>query len=162
MSSPPTADLERLLDHLVASGVEFILIGGAAAVWHGAPVTTRDIDIVHRRSDDNAARLLGALEELDVHIIEPAKRRLKPSLEMLLGNGQLNLATSLGPVDVLCQLHDGRGYEDLVEHTVLATGDAGELLILDAVTLVEIKSAIGRYRDKLAVAYLLTLIENKS
>jgi hypothetical protein len=42
---PPTADIETLLGALVAE-VELIVVGGAAAVIHGAPITTQDFDIV--------------------------------------------------------------------------------------------------------------------
>ncbi len=154
------SDLNDLLDRLVASEAEFILVGGAAAVWHGAPVTTRDIDIVHRRTPENVDVLLELLEEIDVYIVEPMNRRLKPTREMLLGSGQLNLATSLGPIDVLCQLHDGRGFEELQGHVEEAMGEPGRLLVLDAPTLIEIKSAIGRYQDKIAVRYLLTIVDS--
>src|SRR5688572_15039866 len=46
---PATADLEALLRELVTAGVEFIVVGGAAAVIHGAPVTTQDLDVVPRQ-----------------------------------------------------------------------------------------------------------------
>jgi hypothetical protein len=42
------AELDRLLAQLADAGVEFILIGGAAALVHGAPITTQDIDIGRR------------------------------------------------------------------------------------------------------------------
>jgi hypothetical protein len=44
--------------------VDFIIVGGAAAVLHGAPVTTADLDIVPEQSDANVARLLGLLRDL--------------------------------------------------------------------------------------------------
>ncbi|MGB8328982.1 MAG: hypothetical protein WCE62_02570 [Polyangiales bacterium] len=43
--------------------MEFIIVGGAAAVLHGAPITTEDLDIVHRRSPENVARLRTLLDE---------------------------------------------------------------------------------------------------
>jgi hypothetical protein len=42
------ADLTTLLERLLAADIEFVLVGGLAAVVQGAPVTTFDIDIVHR------------------------------------------------------------------------------------------------------------------
>ena len=38
-------DNEALLRTLVSAGVEFIVIGGAAAVAHGAATPTQDLDI---------------------------------------------------------------------------------------------------------------------
>lgn len=50
---PPSADLDALIEALLGAGVEFIVVGGAAAILHGAAVTTQDLDIVHRRTADN-------------------------------------------------------------------------------------------------------------
>jgi hypothetical protein len=49
-SHPKEADLPGLLEKLCEAGVEFIVVGGAAAVLQGAPITTADLDIVHRTS----------------------------------------------------------------------------------------------------------------
>jgi hypothetical protein len=38
---------------LVAHDVEFIVVGGVAAVLQGAPVVTFDLDILHRRTPEN-------------------------------------------------------------------------------------------------------------
>ena len=65
---PKQADLESLLDALVGAGVEFIVVGGAAAVLHGAPVTTQDVDIVPRTDVENADRLMGLLTKLDARV----------------------------------------------------------------------------------------------
>jgi hypothetical protein len=46
MPSPTDADVGQLVRRLVDAGVEFIVVGGAAAVLHGAPITTEDLDIV--------------------------------------------------------------------------------------------------------------------
>ena len=63
MASP---SLASLLETLAKSDVELIVVGLLAAVAQGAPVTTHDVDIVHRRSPDNVARLVGVLvDQLD-------------------------------------------------------------------------------------------------
>jgi len=68
MPSPTDADVGELLRRLVGAGVEFIVVGGAAAVLHGAPITTEDLDIVHRRTSENVSRLKNLLTELDTHV----------------------------------------------------------------------------------------------
>ena len=40
-------DLGRLLAALVDAGVDFIVVGGAAATAHGASRLTQDIDVVY-------------------------------------------------------------------------------------------------------------------
>ena len=46
---------------------------------HGAPVTTFDIDIVHRRIHDNVERLMKALESLDAYYRHEPERLLRPT-----------------------------------------------------------------------------------
>jgi hypothetical protein len=158
VSHPRTADLEALLLALCDAGVEFLVVGGAAAVLHGAPITTQDLDIVHRRTPDNVTKLLGVLERLDATIRPmlggPPRR---PTAALLAGRGQLNLSTTLGPLDPLCQLHDGNGYEELVARTEVVTDGALTLRVLDLDTLIAVKTSTGRAKDKLVVPILLAL-----
>lgn len=74
MPSPSDADVGELIKQLSGAGVEFIVVGGAAAVLHGAPITTEDLDIVHRASPENVSRLRTLLEELDAYVRELASR----------------------------------------------------------------------------------------
>jgi hypothetical protein len=54
-------DFKALLRALGGAGVEFILVGGAAATAHGAVRLTLDLDIVYGRSAANLERLVNAL-----------------------------------------------------------------------------------------------------
>jgi hypothetical protein len=53
------------------------------------------------------------------------------------------MTTSLGRLDALGSIHDGRGYE--------------ELRVIDLETLIEIKASTGRAKDRLVVPILLEL-----
>ncbi len=160
MSRPPppaTADLDALIAALTAAGVEFIVVGGAAAVLHGAPVTTVDLGIVHRRSPENVARLLEVLAKLETAFRPPVKPGLRPTAELLLGRGQNLLSTSLGPLDVLCVLHDRRGYEELLPETDLLTDGEMRIRVLNLDALIEVKAEAGRAKDRLVLPVLLAL-----
>jgi hypothetical protein len=154
---PTQADLESLLEALRIAGVEFIVIGGAAAVLHGAPVTTQDVDVVHGTDTGNVARLLVVLKRLDARIRDLAGRSIEPTQALLAGVGQIKLTTSLGPLDLLCRLHDGRAYSDLVAHSVELTDGSIRLRVLDLPTLIEVKSGTGRVRDQLVLPLLIAL-----
>jgi hypothetical protein len=52
-----SANLSAILEGLIEAGVDFILVGGLAAVVQGAPVTTMDVDIVHDQSPENISRI---------------------------------------------------------------------------------------------------------
>ena len=38
-------ELEKILARLIQGEVEFVLVGGFASVFHGAPVVTEDVDV---------------------------------------------------------------------------------------------------------------------
>jgi hypothetical protein len=158
---PDRADLAGLLEALTDAGVEFIVVGGAAAVLHGTPVSTVDLDTVHRRDDENVDRLFTLLERLDAFVREPGNRRWRPRRANLVARGQLNLITSLGPLDPMAVLHDGRDYEELVGHTELLTDGVREIRVLDLPTLIEVKSAAGRGKDRLVLPLLLALLDER-
>jgi hypothetical protein len=156
MAHPARADLDALIQALLAAKIEFIVVGGAAAVLHGAPITTQDLDIVHNRTPENVRRLSELLENLDSTF---RGRDLRPTAELLAGRGQLNLSTALGPLDPLCVLHDGRGYDELLPHTEVLTDGASQIRVLDLDTLIAVKTEAGRARDKLVLPILLALRE---
>ena len=163
MPHPKVADTPALLAALYRAGIEFVVVGGTAAQLHGSTLGTIDLDIVHRRSPENVARLLATLQELDAfHRYDLAARQLRPTSEQLLGSGQLNLSTSLGPLDPLCELEPGQGYDELVSHTEIMNDEGVEIRVVDLPTLIEIKSKLGRAKDKLVVADLIAILEERS
>jgi hypothetical protein len=111
------------------------VVDGAAAVLHGAPITTEDLDIVHRRTPENVSRLENLLDELDAHVRELANRRLVPQESALLGEGHVLLSMCLGPLDCLGTLSDGRGFEELVSHSESIADEGAEFRVVDLSTL---------------------------
>lgn len=53
-------NFEALLGALGQNQVEFIVVGGAAALAHGSARFTQDLDIVYHRSPENLRRLVAA------------------------------------------------------------------------------------------------------
>ena len=106
-------------------------------------------------------RLLALLQAHDPLVRDPAGRRLEPSPVALRGRGQMQLLTDLGPLDILCRLHDGRGYQELAQHSVAIEAGDLNLKVIDLPTLIEIKSNTGRVRDRLVVPLLLALLRER-
>lgn len=150
-----------MLRALHARDLSFIVVGGAAAVLHGAPTTTHDLDIVPEQSEPNLDALLDVLKAHGALVRDPAGRRLEPSPAALRGRGQIQLVTNLGPLDILCRLHDGRGYAELAPLSVWLTAGDLRLQVIDLPTLIEIKRGTGRARDRLVVPILLTLLRER-
>jgi len=161
-SHPKAADLDALLTKLCEASVEFIIVGGAAAVLQGTPITTLDLDIVHRRTPENVARLLEVLLQLDATMRHDfADRGLRPTAEMLSGTGQINLSTSLGPIDPLCQLDGGRGYDELLPYSRSIVDEGRLLRVLDLPTLIEVKTRAGRPKDRMALSIMIATLQER-
>jgi hypothetical protein len=84
----PDSDFPGALRALRQGGVDFIVVGGLAAVLNGAPVNTFDLDIVHARNDRNVSRLTSVLAELDAFYRIQPERRLRPGASHLLSAGK--------------------------------------------------------------------------
>lgn len=157
MPSAKTSDPLALIDALNAGKVEYIVVGGAAAVLHGAPVSTQDVDIVHRLTRINVNRLRRVLDRLHAVVREPGARQLEPDESHLLSGGQIRLITDLGPLDVLGKLHDGRSYDDLLLTSELVGDRVRAVRVVDLATLIQIKATTGRRRDRLVLPILRAL-----
>jgi hypothetical protein len=163
VAEPRVSETGTLLRLLFAERIEFIVVGMSAAVLQGVPATTLDLDIVHRRTTENADRLLALLLRMGSYFrSDLAGRRLPPQQAMLLGKGHLNLQTDYGPLDVLCELGDGVGYDELLSHVeTLEDGDVS-LQVLDLPTLITEKTRAGRPKDRFALPLLLATLAERS
>ena len=70
--------LFEILEKLAGHGVDFILVGGVAAILEGAPVSTFDLDIMVRPTSGDRDRLLEVLRELNARYVDPAGRTIFP------------------------------------------------------------------------------------
>lgn len=158
MVEPSLLDILRTLR---AHDVELVVVGGMAAVIGGAPVVTRDVDVLRGRSPENVQRLLAALTELDA-IFRGDSRRLRPNASHLVGPGHLLLETRYGVLDVLGTIEDSTGYEDVLADTDLIDLGGFEVRVLTLERLLEVKRKLGRPKDKLmAIQIEATLDERR-
>jgi len=56
-------DFKELLESFNKHGVEYLIVGGYALAFHGAPRVTGDIDLFVHATGDNAKRILRALDD---------------------------------------------------------------------------------------------------
>jgi hypothetical protein len=56
-------DFRDLLALFNAHGVDYLIVGACALVYHGVPRYTGDLDILVRPDSESAQRILGALDE---------------------------------------------------------------------------------------------------
>ena len=157
----PKADFLAILATLAAHKVDFIIVGGVAAVLQGAPIATFDLDIVHSRASANIERLLQALGELEAYYRGQGTRRLQPDATHLASPGHQLLLTVHGPLDLLGAIGAGRTYEALLGATDEVTLEALRLRVLGLPALIESKEEAGREKDRAVLAILRRTLEER-
>ncbi len=160
-SLPPLRFFE-LLRGLRVHDVEFIVIGGFALGFHGAPRATKDVDIVPKPGEENLARLWRALEDLEaqpqgLEDFRPEEMPVEWGLEGLLaGGGNWILHTRFGRVDVMQWVDPFESYDELranaVEEYVEEIG--ATILVAGFEDLIAMKETAGRDQDRMDVATL--------
>ncbi len=140
--------LTTLLTTLATGGVELIVVGGLAAVAQGAPITTHDVDIVHRRTEENISRLLAVLSSVDARYRGHGDKVLRPTADILRGTGHSLLSTAMGPLDVLGAIEGGRDYDALLPNSIAIELAGHELRVLSLRTIVELKRASTHPKDQ--------------
>ena len=148
------ADLSALLEGLAEADVEFVLVGGLAAVVQGSPITTMDVDIVHCRSSGNITRLIGFLKSIDAVYRRPDDKIIEPTEADLSQMGHMLFSTRLGPVDVLAFIEERKVYEDLLEHTVEIMFRGHILRVLELKMLIELKRISRDPKDRQRIPVL--------
>lgn len=113
-----TPGLSAILDGLLHADVEFILVGGLAAIIQGSPITTLDVDIVHDRSADNISKLYGFLQSIRAVYRRPDDKIIELKKDELSGMGHTLLSTNLGKLDILAFIEEHKSYEDLRSQTI--------------------------------------------
>lgn len=158
--SNPTLRLADLVELLARHEVDFILVGGAAAVLHGAPVVTFDVDIVHRRTTDNIERLLRALAELGATYRHDS-RGLAPLMSHLASVGHQLLMTRFGALDVLGSIEDAVTYDDLLPASVEVEVRGRRARVLSLERLVEGKRRLARPKDLAVLDVLEAVLDER-
>ena len=144
---------------LVEHELRFIVVGGVAAVLHGVPLYTGDVDVLYALDESNVERVMQALGALDARFRE--RPDLAPMRSHMESRGHKLLMTRYGRCDFLGHVAPDLGYEDLVADALeLRATEELTCRVLGLKRLIEIKQAVGRPKD-LAVLPLLraTLME---
>lgn len=164
----PPLDIDRLLATLHRHQVDFILVGGVAAISHGAVRPTVDLDCLARRSAENLDYLAAAMRELNARLrVEGLSDEDAAMLPTQLDRdtlGRMEISTwrtDAGDFDVLTDIpaRDGHRlrYEDLVDRAAVLNvhGIAVQVAALEDV--IASKEWADRPKDREALPELRAL-----
>ena len=161
-------DPQRILDALVAERVQFVLVGGMAAVLHGDVGVTLDVDVTPAFDDENLDRLARALRVLNARIRAEGSPDGIPfdcSKQFLWNLGPaavFNLTTIAGDLDLAFMPAGTLGFEDLKRDAIAIDLTGTRVLVASLADVIRSKSAADREKDRQALPRLRQLEERHS
>ncbi len=153
---------EELFACLDRHGVQYVLIGGLAAVLHGSPLPTLDADVCPSTDPENLARLAAALEDLDARIRTadaPDGVRFPYDATFLGGIELLNLVTRLGDLDLALTPAGTRGFAELAPRALAMAIRGVTVRVAALEDVIRSKEAANRPKDHWSLPVLRQLLE---
>jgi len=140
----PRALLRALTEH----GVDFVVIGGIAVIFHGAVRFTRDLDVVFARDTANLdamgralTGLRATLRGVDEELPFVADARALDGVELL------TLSTDAGPLDVHERPKGAPEYRTLRRRALRVEIEGFNVLVASIDDLIAMKRSAGRPLD---------------
>lgn len=153
----------ELLRLLLDAEVEFVLIGGVAAIAHGSSTFTVDCDITAPFTEDNLARLLTTLTPYHPrYALAVPKRPVTEVPAALAKNRNLYLLTDLGRLDILSEVPPVGAYAEVAARAVTQHVYGRPCRIISLDDLIAVKRYLGRDKDRIVERELLALHDRKS
>jgi phosphatidylserine/phosphatidylglycerophosphate/cardiolipin synthase-like enzyme len=152
---------QDIFETLDRHGVRYVLVGGLAAILHGASHLTTDVDVVPEESKGNLERLSAALHELDARIRvvgEPDGVPFDHSAESLVRVRIWNLQTAKGDLDIAFEPSGTHGYDDLARDVVVMRVRGIDVPVASLADVIRSKEAAGRARDRAVLPGLRALL----
>jgi hypothetical protein len=170
MSEQSDNPFKDLIVALSGGGVDFIIAGGVAAILHGVPRVTLDLDISVDMRPENIRRLIQTMSGLGLvpRAPVPPETLLHPgAIEKIIKEKGALVFTFLDPKDPLRHvdvfLTQELSYEALAPDAPIRKLDGYDVRVVSAKHLLRLKQAIRPPRDKdiLDIAMLKKIVERQ-
>ena len=155
---PVEARFDEALELLARHGVEFIVVGGIAAILQGSPLTTQDLDVLYRTGQANLRRLAEVLDEMDASYADPAGRAIRPDVDRLASMRVHLLTTRYGRVDLMRSVGHDLLYEHLIDRTRELEIGTYRVRVLELEAIIETKEQADRPKDRYQLPFLRQLL----
>lgn len=154
------SELNRLLQRLIETDVEFVIVGGFGGVLHGSSLVTRDLDVCALLTPTNVEKLRSAFRDIN------PKHRLSSNRLSFLENPEpgtplnnLYLQTDLGPLDLMSSITGVGDYARVAAGSIEIELFGRRVRVIGLEDLILAKLALGREKDLLAVKELRAILE---
>ena len=133
-------DFEELFELLNRHNVKYIIVGGYARAFHGAPRYTGDIDVFVKPDQENAQNIMHALGDFGFGDLDVSEKDFSaPDMVIQLGVPPVR-------VDFITSL-SGLDWEAAEAGMVTSSYGQATVNFLGRTELLRNKRAIGRYKD---------------
>ena len=156
-------NLKALLERLLVYNIDFVLIGGFAALVHGSTMVTQDIDICAAITEEEVAKLREALKDLHPkHRMNPnAKHSFLEYPADIRGVNNIYLETDLGVLDIISQTQPAGSFAEIKSRSFEVPLYGRKCRIISIDDLIKVKEMMNRPKDQQVVKEL-KLIKEKS
>jgi hypothetical protein len=143
---------------LVRHGVDFVLIGGIAAIVLGSSYSTSDLDVAYSRERANLERLADALRELGATLRgAPPGAPFQLDADTLEAGLNFTFATKGGNLDVFGEPTGAPAYTELKRQSSVERLERVDIRVASIDHLIAMKEAAGREKDRLLASELRAL-----
>jgi hypothetical protein len=161
----PELDLGGLLQVLDRHQVAFVMIGGLAAVVHGSPFPTEDLDITPAAESGNLERLSAALDDLAAKVRVDGVPDGLPFAHDAASLGVVrvwNLTTKFGDLDISFVPPGTTGFRDLDGSAGAVELDGVVVRVASLADIIRSKQAANRPKDQRVLPTLRELLARRN
>ena len=156
------SQLNKLVERLIVSRVEFVLVGGFAAVAHGVSLVTQDVDVCCRFTPQNLRAIEAAVTDLHpVHRMTPQKLPFVLTDDLCASLKNIYLNTDLGPLDCLSSVLGVGDFDEVKGRSIELPLPIGICPVLDIDGLIAAKAATNRTHDRMTILQLKAIKERQ-
>jgi len=138
-------NLNDLLEVLLKSKIDFVLIGGYAGVVHGSSVVTQDIDICAVLTPDNIQKLRACLKDYN-----PSHRMTQK---------KLYIETNIGVVDVIGDVSGVGSFEEVKKGAIEIKLYGYKCKVISIDDLIKCKETLKRPKDLIVAEELKSVTD---
>lgn len=155
-------DPECIFAALDEHDVEYVLIGGLAAVLHGSSAMTNDADILPSKNEENLTRLSACLRSLDARLrspTEPDGGPFDPHPAFLASMEMLNMTTRCGDLDLTFRPAALDDYDAVRAASVMFEIHGRQVRVASLDDIIRSKESADRPKDHATLPILRALRE---
>ena len=160
MTEWPAFRAADILAALVSHGVDFVVVGGLAVVFHGSTRITQDLDVCYSTEPANLEVLERALIDLEAKLFGIDEDvPFVPDAKTLARTEMLTLATKHGKLDLLRSPEGAPPYAALRGNAELVQTAGFAIRVASPEDLIAMKRSAGRNKDLADIEELEAIVD---